>query len=96
MARTRGKFLPVFDVAGECALTAVQVDARYGMTQAQQRHRDMHRRGGFSGAAFLIAEHNDMGVARLIGRTLRHNRLPQFRCHSHHQTRPRIAIASAF
>ena len=40
---------------------------------------------------FKKHHHFALGVARLVGRALRHNGLPQFRRHSHHQTRPQSA-----
>ncbi len=94
MARARDKLSSVFDVARERALAAVQVDRRYTIAQAQQRHGYVHRRGGFSGAPLLIAEHNDMGVFRLRRCASRRNGFAQFRCHRHHPIRPQYRIAT--
>jgi hypothetical protein len=55
--------LAVLDVAGECALAGVEIDAAHAHPAAQQRHDHMHCRGGFARAALLVPENDDMRLA---------------------------------
>ena len=54
-----GEIAAVLDIAGERALMAVEIDARYGIAIAQQGDDQMHRRGRLAGPALLVAEHDD-------------------------------------
>src|SRR5690242_21856133 len=68
MARDRQRELPrrrapILHITGEGALAGVEIDAADTHARAQQGDDQMHRRGGFSRATFLVTEAYGMGLA---------------------------------
>ena len=70
---------PVFDVMGEGLLPAVEIDGGDALTGLEQGDRNVHRRGRFSRAALLVAEHDDVRGLRYYGRLEQHNASPRRR-----------------
>jgi hypothetical protein len=55
----------VFEKTGESALARIEVDGRHSKPGFKKRDRDMDRQGRFAGAAFFIADNDDMRRAQV-------------------------------
>ncbi len=62
-AAAGGEGLAGGEVAGQGGLAGVQIDGPDAVAVAQQADDEVHRRGGFAGAALLVAEGDDIGAA---------------------------------
>ncbi len=65
-ARALGPGAPIIDVVSETLLTRIEVNGRNALASFEKRHGDVQGRRGFPRAAFLVAEHDDMGGLRIF------------------------------